>query len=309
MIGEWIEVSEALAKAQVEGDDANVRRGIGLCLLAMLVFASQDAITKVLVQDFAVTQFIMVRYWVFVFFALGYAHLRGGLAAAVRTRHPWLQLLRSLLSVGEIAIFSLGLRYLGLAESHALFAVFPLLAMALAGVVLGEFIGVRRWLAAAVGFSGTLVILRPGMGLFEASALIPLSAALAFAVYNLVTRLVSREDGFTTNMLYMAVVGCIASTAFGLPVWQSPSLGEWGLMGLLSVSGVLAHLLLVKALEYAPAGVLQPFNYSLLVFAMLIGLLVFGEFPDAWTLVGAALVVAGGCYAIGTRKLNVTSAV
>lgn len=301
-------MNEVLEKA-ISPTDAGIQRGIGLCLLSMLVFASQDAITKVLVQDFAVAQFIMVRYWVFVAFALGYAHWRGGLAAAVRTRHPWLQLLRSLLSVGEIAIFSLGLRYLGLAESHALFAVFPLLAMALAGVVLGEFIGLRRWLAATIGFLGTLVILRPGLDLFESAALIPLSAALAFAVYNLVTRLVSREDGFTTNMLYMAVVGAVASTAFGLPVWQAPSPGEWGLMGVLSVSGIVAHLLLVKALEYAPAAALQPFNYSLLVFAMFIGLLVFGEFPDAWTLVGAALVVTGGVFAIGASTLRKQSTV
>jgi drug/metabolite transporter (DMT)-like permease len=251
----------------------------------------------------------MLRYWLFLAFALGYAHWRGGIVAAARTSHPWLQLLRSLLSVGEIAIFALGLRYLGLAESHALFAVFPLLAMALAGVVLGEFIGLRRWLAAAVGFLGTLIILRPGLDLFESAALIPLSAALAFAVYNLVTRLVSREDGFTTNMLYMAAVGAVASTIFGLPVWQAPSPGEWGLMGALSVSGVFAHLLLVKALEYAPAGVLQPFNYSLLVFAMFIGLLVFGEFPDAWTLVGAALVVTGGFYAIGASTFRKQSTV
>ncbi|WP_405278904.1 DMT family transporter [Cobetia sp. Ld8] len=302
-------MSESLANSPAVSAASVVNRGIGLCLLAMLVFACQDAITKVLVQGLPVAQLIMVRYWVFVVFALIYAHLRGGLNAAVRTRYPWLQLLRSLLSVGEIAIFSLGLRYLGLAESHALFAMFPLLAMALAGFVLGEFTGLRRWLAAAVGFAGTLVILRPGLGLFEPAALIPLSAALAFAVYNLITRLVSREDGFTTNMLYMAVVGCIASTAFGLPVWQAPSQGEWGLMGVLALTGVLAHLLLVKALEYAPAGVLQPFNYSLLVFAILIGLLVFGELPDAWTLVGAALVVAGGFYAIGARKLINISAV
>lgn len=302
-------MNETLKHSPAVVTDAGVRRGIGLSLLSMLVFASQDAITKVLVQGFAPAQFIMVRYWIFVLFALGYAHLRGGIGAAVRTRHPWLQILRSVLSVGEIAIFSLALRYLGLAESHALFAVFPLLAMLLAGLVLGEFIGVRRWLAAAVGFLGTLVILRPGLGLFEVAALIPLSAALAFAIYNLITRLVSREDGFTTNMLYMAVVGCIVSTAFGVPVWQPPTPSEWGLMVVLSISGIFAHLLLIKALEYAPAGVLQPFNYSLLVFAIFIGLLVFGELPDAWTLVGAALVVAGGFYAIGTRKLIKTIAV
>lgn len=302
-------MAEALIKIEDDATEAGIRRGIGLCLLAMLVFASQDAITKVLVQEFAVAQIIMLRYWLFLVFALGYAHLHGGLAAAARTRHPWLQLLRSLLSVGEIAIFSLGLRYLGLAESHALFAVFPLLALALAGWVLGEFIGTRRWLAAAVGFAGTLVILRPGLGLFEVSALIPLSAALAFAVYNLITRLVSREDGFTTNILYMAAVGAVASTVFGLPAWQPPSPGDWGKIAVLSVSGIVAHMLLIKALAYAPAGILQPFNYSLLVFAMLIGLLVFGDFPDAWTMVGAVLVVAGGYYAIGARKLTKKSAV
>ncbi|MEX6502984.1 DMT family transporter [Pseudomonas zhanjiangensis] len=297
-------MSEALVKARADGTEPGVARGIGLCLLAMLVFASQDAITKVLVQEFAVAQFVMLRYWLFVVFALVYCHWHGGVGAAWRSGLPWLQLLRSLLAVGEIAIFSLGLRYLGLAESHALFAIFPLLALALARLWLGEFVGLRRWLAAAVGFLGTLVILRPGLGLFEPAALIPLSAALSFAVYNLVTRRVSQTDGFTTNMLYMAVVGALASSAFGLPAWRDPAPEEWGLMGILSVSGIAAHLLLIKALAYAPAAVLQPFNYSLLVFAMLIGLLVFGEFPDAWTLAGAALVVAGGLYAIGASPLR-----
>ncbi|MFG0465372.1 DMT family transporter [Pseudomonas putida] len=302
-------MSDVLAQPQAAGEETGVARGIGLCLLAMLVFASQDAITKVLVQDFAVAQFVMVRYWLFVVFALAYTHWCGGIAAAARSRHPWLQLLRSLLAVGEIAIFSLGLRYLGLAESHALFAIFPLLALALARLWLGEQIGLRRWLAAAVGFLGTLIILRPGLGLFEPAALVPLSAALSFAVYNLVTRRVSQADGFSTNMLYMAVVGALASSAFGLPVWRAPSPSEWGLLGVLSVSGIVAHLLLIKALAYAPAAVLQPFNYSLLVFATLIGLLVFGEFPDALTLVGAALVLAGGLYAIGTNPLRKQSSV
>lgn len=283
---------------QLPGSDSGrSRRGIGLCLLAMLIFAGQDAITKFLVRDFAVAQLLMVRYWTFLLAMLLYLAWAGGIRAAARSQVPGLQVLRALLALGEAALFSWGLRYLGLAESHALFAVFPLMALALAGVLLGERIGLRHWLAAAVGFAGTLVILRPGFGLFEPAALIPLLAALAFAVYNLLSRRISQSDAFTTTLLYMAAVGAVASAGFGIPAWQPPSPTEWALLGVYSVTGMIAHLLLIKALEYAPAALLQPFNYSLLVFATLVGLLVFGEFPDGWTLAGAALVLSGGIYA------------
>jgi len=272
-----------------------------MCLLAMLIFASQDSITKLLVRDFSVAQLLMVRYWTFLLAAIAFLAWRGGARAATRSSMPLLQVLRALLALGEAALFGWGLRYLGLAESHALFAVFPLLTLALAGVLLGEAIGLRHWVAAVVGFIGTLVILRPGFGLFEPAALIPLLAALTFATYNLLSRRISQADSFATNLLYMALVGAVASTCFGIPVWQPPSPTEWALLGVYAVTGMIAHLLLIKALEYAPAAVLQPFNYSLLVFASLVGLLAFGEFPDTWTIAGAALVLAGGMYAARAR--------
>ncbi|MCY1352042.1 Riboflavin transporter [compost metagenome] len=170
------------------------RRGIGLCLMSMLVFASQDGITKFLVKDFSVAQLLMVRYWVFVAVAIGFLAWRGGVGAAARSRLPLLQIVRSLLAIGEAALFGWGLKYLGLAESHALFAVFPLLTLALAGLVLRELIGLRHWIAAIVGFAGTLVILRPGIGIFDPAALIPLLAASTFAAYNLLSRRISQTD-------------------------------------------------------------------------------------------------------------------
>jgi drug/metabolite transporter (DMT)-like permease len=282
-------------------DIPRTRRGIGLCLLAMLVFASQDGVTKFLVKDFSVAQLLMVRYWVFLVLTIGYLMWRGGAGAAARSTLPWLQVIRSLLALGEAALFSWGLQHLGLAESHALFAVFPLLTLALAGLLLGEFIGPRHWIAALVGFAGTLIILRPGFGIFEPAALIPLLAAMAFAAYNLLSRRISQADSFATNMLYMAVVGTIASTCFGIPAWRSPSATEWMLLGLYSVAGVVAHLLLIKALEYAPASVLQPFNYTLLVFATLVGLVVFNELPDVFTIAGGVLVLAGGMFAMRAK--------
>ncbi|WP_312958987.1 DMT family transporter [Stutzerimonas nitrititolerans] len=290
-----------MATAAHGSDTTRIRRGISMCLLAMLIFACQDGITKFLVRDFAVAQLLMVRYWTFLLAAIAFLAWRGGARAATRSSMPLLQVLRALLALGEAALFGWGLRHLGLTESHALFAVFPLLTLALAGVLLGEAIGLRHWVAAVVGFIGTLVILRPGFGLFEPAALIPLLAALTFAAYNLLSRRISQSDSFATNLLYMAVVGAVASTCFGIPAWQPPSQTEWALLSIYAVTGMIAHLLLIKALEYAPAAVLQPFNYSLLVFASLVGLLAFGEFPDTWTIAGAALVLAGGMYAARAR--------
>lgn len=282
-------------------DAPRSRSGIVLCLLSMLIFAAQDGVTKVLVKDLPIAQLVMVRYWVFLGFAVGFCIYQGSLRAAWRSHHPYQQVIRALIGVGESALFGLGLRYLGLAEMHALYTVFPLMTLALAGAFLGEFIGVRRWIAAAIGFTGTLIILRPGSGVFQLAALIPLLSALGFAVFSVLTRRISRQDSFATNMLYMGFFGAIAITLSGLPGWVTPSPAQWGLIAVLSVTGVVAQLLLLQALKYATAATLQPFNYSLLVFATLIGLLVFGELPDTWTVVGACLVIAGGMYAIKAK--------
>ncbi|WP_338019343.1 DMT family transporter [Pseudomonas alvandae] len=282
-------------------DTPRPRLGIALCLLSMLIFAAQDGVTKVLVKDLPIAQLVMVRYWVFLAFAVGYSVYQGSLRTACRSHHPCQQVIRALIGVGESALFGLGLRYLGLAEMHALYAVFPLMTLALAGAFLGEFIGVRRWIAAAIGFTGTLVILRPGSGVFELAALIPLLSALGFAIFSVLTRRISRQDSFATNMLHMGFFGAVAITMLGLPGWVSPSPAQWGLIAVLSMTGVVAQLLLLQALKVATAATLQPFNYSLLVFATLIGLLVFGELPDTWTVVGACLVIAGGMYAIKAK--------
>ncbi|MFR0693208.1 DMT family transporter [Enterobacterales bacterium AE_CKDN230030158-1A_HGKHYDSX7] len=277
---------------------SNARLGIALCLLSMFIFACQDGITKVLVRHLPVSELVMVRYWVFVLFALVVCHVQGGLGVAWRSGSPKLQVTRALLGVGEIALFGLALRYLGLAETHALYAVFPLMALGLARLFLGERLVGRQWLAAAVGFAGTLLILRPGMGVFEPAALIPLAAALTFAFFNILSRRISQTDSFATTTLYMAVVGALAVSMVGLPAWVTPTLHEAVLLAILSVTGVIAQLLLIQALKYAQASTLQPFNYSLLAFATLIGLFVFGEAPTAWTLTGALLILLAGLYSV-----------
>ncbi|QFH47625.1 MULTISPECIES: DMT family transporter [Acinetobacter calcoaceticus/baumannii complex] len=201
----------------------DVRIGIGLCLLSMFIFAMQDGLTKTLVKDLPVVQLVMVRYWFFLLFAVVFVLLKGGLKRAVRTGQPMLQVLRALLGVFEIAVFGLALRYLGLAETHAIYAIFPLLTMLLAALVLRESVSLRQTLAAMVGFAGTLIILQPGMGVFSVASLIPLLSAFMFAVFNVLTRKISQTDSFSTNMLYMGFWGAVASTMMGGGQWVTPT--------------------------------------------------------------------------------------
>ena len=292
------------ASVSIPEPDSRARRrlGVALCLLALFVIACQDGLTKILIRDYPVAQIVMIRFWFFTGFAVIFVSMRGGVAAAVRSRRPLLQIFRSLVFVGEIALFAFGLHYLGLAEMHALIATFPLMVTALAIPVLGEHVGWRRWLGVAIGFAGALVIIRPGLGLFQPAALIPLGCAFLFAVYNLTTRLASFHDSFETSTLYMAAVGCIAATIFGMAQWRAPDADGWLLLIVFSALGTVGHMLFVKALEYAPASLLQPFNYTLMVWATLIGFAVFNEMPDLWTVAGAALIVGGGGYVIWRER-------
>lgn len=276
------------------GHIRNMRIGIALCLMSMFVFAAQDGITKILVRDLPIAELTMVRYWFFLLFALCFVHLKGGIGAALKTAHPWLQMTRSLIAVFDIMVFGLALRYLGLAETHAIYAIFPLLTMGLAAVALREHISPRQCVAGVIGFAGTLIILKPGLGVFSVASLIPLLGAVMFACFSVLTRKISSADSFGTNMLYMGFWGALAATVVGLPQWVTPTPVEAGLLLVLCVSGVAAQLLLLQALKYAAAVTLQPFNYSLLVFASVFGVVWFGETLELSLILGAGLVVLGG---------------
>lgn len=293
-------MSQAVAIAADESRSHRI--GIVLILMTVFVFAAQDGITKVLVRDFAPAQVIMVRFWAFAIFAIAFAAMRRGLRQAIRSKSPLLQATRGVLLILEMMIFAWGLRFVGLADAHALFATYPLMTTALAVPILGEHVGWRRMMAVGVGFLGALVIIRPGLAVFDPAGFILLSAALGFAVYTLLTRKLSFQDGFSTSILYVGIFGAIAATAIGLPFWKTPDGHSAILMAILSTTGIIGHLLLIKALEYAPATLLQPFNYTSLVWASLIGFAVFGEIPDSWTIAGAAVIVGAGGYVIWRER-------
>ena len=289
------------ATEQGQARDGATARGILLMLGAMGLLACMDAVSKRLAADYAIPQILWVRYLIFAAFGVAMAR-RIGLRRALRSSRPFLQLFRSLLLIFEIGVFVLAFTYLPLADVHAIAAASPLIVVALSAPVLGERVGRARWLAVGGGFLGVLLILRPGFQAIGPGLLIAVAAALLWAVYQLLLRLVSRTDRSETTLLWSGLVGALALTAVGPLVWRTPDAAGWAGMTLLGALGAAAHLLLIKALEASPASALQPFTYALLVSAALVGFLAFGEVPDAWTMGGGALVVASGLFAFYSER-------
>lgn len=281
----------------------NIPRGIALILLAMAIFAAQDAVVKHLAASFSTPQILWVRYVMFAGFALALALRKRPLRLVLKSTRPGLQIIRSLAILGDLTLFVFAVRLLPLADTHALVATFPLITTAMAAVFLKEAVGVRRWLAIFVCFVGVLVILRPGLTAIQPGAVWALMAAVFFSIYQVMTRVVARDDSTETSLLYMAVTGAIVTTAVGPFFWEPPDAAGWGWLFVLGVIGTVTHFLLTMALKYAPASVLQPFNYTLLPWATLLGLVVFGQFPDGWTIIGATIVVASGLYSIYREHL------
>jgi drug/metabolite transporter (DMT)-like permease len=277
--------------------------GITLAVVGVLMFATQDAITKYLVQLYPVPFLVMIRYWAFALFALALArHQSGSMRRVAATNARFVQIARGVILVVEMALMALAFRYLKLAEVHALFASAPLIATALAVPLLGERVGWRRWMAVGAGFLGVLVILRPGLGVFQPANLIAILAAALFAVYVVLTRRVSRTDRSGATLFYTAVVGAAVVSSVGPFYWSSLTPAHWAWLALLCAMGVTGHFLVIKSLEYAPASVLQPFNYLMLVWASVMGFLLFAEVPDLATVIGGAIVVGSGLYVIWRER-------
>jgi len=248
---------------------------------------------------------VMIRYWFFAAFVIAIAHRHaGGIRAAARTRQPVLQAFRGLLLAAEICVMVAAFTLLGLVESHAHFTCYPLLVAALSGPVLGEKVGWRRWAAIGVGFVGVLVILQPGLAIFDPAAAIPLLAAAMFAVYGLLTRYVARQDTTATSFFWTGTMGALAMTATGVWFWEPMSGPDWVYMAFLCITGVTGHWLLIRCYEVAEASAVQPFAYLQLVFVAIIGISIFGETVRLNVAIGAGMIVAAGLFTFWRERLQ-----
>lgn len=283
--------------------ETNTRLGIWLMIGTSFVFAAQDALSRHLAAEYSVFLVVMIRYWFFAAFVIALAVRRSGsLRKAAATSQPMVQIFRGLLLAGEICVMVLGFTLLGLVESHAIFACYPLLVAALSGPVLGERVGPWRWAAIGVGFVGVLVILRPGQTVFAPAAAIPLLSAFLFALYGLLTRYVARKDSAITSFFWTGTVGAVAMTIVGIWTWEPMTGPDYAMMATLCVTGVAGHFMLIKCYEVAEASAVQPFAYLQMVFAAALGLLVFGEVLEMNVVIGASIVVAAGLFTLWRNR-------
>lgn len=291
----------SLAELRVQSN--NVPLGIALMIATTVVFALQDGISRHLASEYNVMMVVMIRYWFFAAFVIAIGiRAAGGVRAAARTTQPGLQITRAVLLAAEICVAVLGFTILGLVESHAVFACYPLLIAALSGPILGERVGWRRWAAIAVGFIGILIILEPGMGVFDPWAIIPLVSAVMFAIYGLLNRYAARRDSTATSFFWTGTVGAVVMTAVGIWFWEPMARADWLWMLTLCITGVSGHWLLIRCYEAAEASAVQPFAYFQLVFASALGMAVFGETLETNVVIGAAIIVAAGLFTLWRER-------
>lgn len=283
----------------------NTRLGIWLMIATAFVFALQDGLSRHLAGEYNVFMVIMIRFWFFAAFVLVLAQRKaGGIRNAARTRRPLTQIARGVILVTEICLMVVAFTLMGLTETHAVFAVYPLVVAALSGPILGEQVGWRRWTAIGIGFLGVVVILQPGSGVFQPAALIPLAAAFMFALYGLLTRHVSRDDPSAVSFFWTGVVGAALSSAVGMWFWEPMAPQDWVWMALLCLSAAASHWLLIRAYEVAEASAIQPFAYLQLPFAAALGISVFGETLRINVAVGAGIVVCAGLFTLWRARVK-----
>jgi drug/metabolite transporter (DMT)-like permease len=223
---------------------------------------------------------------------------------ALTTRFRTLQLGRSLGFAVHTVLFIAAITFLPLADAIALLFVGPLMVTALSAPLLGERVSMPRWLGVLIGFVGAMVIIRPGFGVFHWATTLVLLSAACFALYQIATRELSNHEDPLTTLFYTPVAGLVAMSGLTPFYWTTPTFRDALLMALMGTIGAFAHFMLIKAYETAEASSLAPFSYVLIVSATILGYAVFGDLPDAWTVMGTLIVVAGGLY-VGYREARI----
>ena len=275
-------------------DDRSARlAGIGLMLLSIFMFSFGDALGKFLVANYTVGQLLLLRACAALLVLLPMIWKQR--EEFFRLERPWLQLLRVTLSTLEVAAFFLATVYLPLADVITYYLACPIFVTALSGLVLGEQIGWRRWSAILIGFCGVLIALRPSSQTVSWPAMIALSGSLSFALLMLITRsLRATPDIVLASSQFCGtfVLGALLSP-FG---WVTPGAGSLVLFAVAGIISVAALLCVNRSLKLAPASVVVPYQYSMIVWAVIFGFAVFGDVPSWATIVGAAIIIAAGLY-------------
>lgn len=267
-------------------------------------FSVMDAIIKWLTADYPVTQVVALRSWFGLPLLCLFALYGGGGLRSLRTRRPLVHLGRYALVMLLSFSFFWALSQMKLVDAIAITFAAPMFISALSVPLLKEVVGLHRWLAIGIGFCGVLVILRPGLGVFDWAALVVLGSVVVYALLMITTRAFKKTESTAALILYPQLGMSISGLLFAPLNWVSPPMADLGLFALAGCFGSVGVICITNAFRLGPAAVISPFEYSALIWASLLGYIFWQELPDLGTVAGAVIVVASGLYIVyrETRK-------
>ena len=275
--------------------------GIIFAIMAYFSFSLLDTVQKTAVIYHSVFQLLLIKYS-FVFMLSLFESQRKKNYSFYKSYNIKLQIFRSILSVIESGCFILSFKYLSLAEAHSIAALTPVLVVALSAIILREYVSLKTWVAIFIGFLGVLIIMRPGLSIFDPKSFIPLTGAFFLSIYQIVTRKVSEIDSNETSLFFTSIVGIILMGFIGYNYWQP--MVEYSFLFFISM-GVFYSLGLyfqIIALSMVKAGIIQPFHYTLIFWAIIFGYVFYDDLPDLPTLIGGLVIAVSGIYTLNKKE-------
>ena len=276
-------------------------RGIVLMCLAMVCFVTMNTVVKSMRGDLPVVELAWGRYFFHALLILMLFPRR--IPTLLASSDKGLQILRSLLVLVATVLMFLTVGLMPIADIVAITFVAPLLIVVLSVGVLREHVGIRRWGAVFVGFVGVVVILRPGGSLFTLVALLPVTIAMAYAVYQILTRVVAQSADPINTLFYSALVGAVVMSLVVPFDWVTPSAFQWIKLATVGLLGGMGHYAIIQAYQRAEVSLVAPFAYTELIWATGLGFFAFGDLPDFWTFVGAGIIAVSGIYIVHRERL------
>ena len=275
--------------------------GILFAVAAYFSFSILDAFQKTAVINHSIFQLLFIKYIFTLLLSCSEAKRKKNYKFW-QSNNVRLQVLRSFFSIIESGCFVLAFRYLSLADVHSVGSLAPVIIVALSALILKEKVSPKTWIAIFVGFLGVLIILRPGLSIFDIKSLLPLMAAFFLGLYQVVTRKVSENDSTETSLFYTSLIGFIVMSILAFVYWQPLTLNSYFLFTGIGIFFSMGIYFQIIALSKARASIIQPFHYTLIFWAIILGYLVYDDLPDMPTVAGAIIIAASGIYVLRAGK-------
>lgn len=277
--------------------------GIIFAILAYFSFSLLDAVQKTAVVYHSIFQILFLKYFFTLFLSVSES-IRKKNNTFYKTNNLKLQITRSILSIIESGCFVLSFRYLTLADAHSIGSLTPVIVVALSALILREKVNLKTWIAIFFGFLGVLIIMRPGLSIFDPKSLIPLGAAFFLSLYQIITRKVSEYDSSETSLLYTSIVGILLMSLLMPFFWYPMQSFSYFLFLGVGIFFSLGIYFQIIALSFTKASNVQPFHYTLILWAIILGFIFYNDLPDIYTIIGASIITISGIYVLMNRQTS-----